>query len=271
MSKSRPSLWQRFKQFLNADIPAKANVEESSKLNPDTAEKAHSAGTTNIATKTSGHINYAFEDDSRDKDIDHQSAITAEANYGNSLDEYNYNEPLNMPPVTALEVEQLLQQMGYQFVYHPAQEHDEQSIYHFTMQVSDKTHEWGCMIRYFSEQQLMAVYSILPFSVPESHRAQMLAVITYLNYDLMIGNLEMDVNDGELRFKTSLDLEVTGVSEMVLSYLLQSNFSLIARLYETLEEVVKKSEPINDLQQAVKVLTGSQQAKNYYLASDAIQ
>lgn len=55
------------------------------------------------------------------------------------------------------------------------------------------------MVRYLGEQ-LTAVYSILPFSVPESHRADMLSLTPYLNYDLVIGKLEMDLHDGELAF-----------------------------------------------------------------------
>ena len=96
-------------------------------------------------------------------------------------------------------------------------------------------------------------------------------MLAYLNYDLMIGNLEMDVMDGELRFKTSLDLEVTGVSELIMSYLLQSNFSLFSRLYDTIREMIEQPHTTHDLQGAVDKLIDSQQSRNFFLASDAIQ
>ena len=127
------------------------------------------------------------------------------------------------------------------------------------------------MIRFFSEQQLIAVYSVYPTAIAEANRPEMLAMLAYLNYDLMIGNLEMDVMDGELRFKTSLDLEVTGVSELIMSYLIQSNFSLFSRLYDTIREMIEQPHTTHDLQGAVDKLIDSQQARNFFLASDAIQ
>lgn len=261
MSKSALTLWQRIKQLL-------ANTPTTDATSLPSADSSQMNQTTS-ARPTSYPINAAFSEpltqpaktlahtgDTKDK----LSALTADEVDGDAL-----------LPIAAQDIEDLLQIMGYHFVYHPAREEDAQNIHHFTMQVSDKSHEWGCMLRYFGEQQLMAVYSILPFSVPENHRAEMLAVLSYLNYDLMIGNLEMDLADGELRFKTSIDLEVTGLNELVLSYLLQSNFSLISRLYETLEEVVKRKQPAQDIPQAIQTLIASQQAKEFFVMSEVVQ
>ena len=55
------------------------------------------------------------------------------------------------------------------------------------------------------------MYSIYPTAIAEANRPEMLAMLAYLNYDLMIGNLEMDVMDGELcALRRRADLEVTG-------------------------------------------------------------
>lgn len=190
--------------------------------------------------------------------------------------------------ITANDLDVMLASMGYQFTYHPPKHYvaepntthanqeninipNDNPIHHFTMQVSDGEQEWGCMMRFFESQQLLAVYSIFPFSVPDSHRREMLAVISYLNYDLVLGNMEMDVSDGELRFKTSLDLEVTGLNEFVLAYLLQSNFSVVSRLHATLVGIVAKSTPAETVSEAVDSLLSEQQAKAFYLLSETLQ
>lgn len=182
---------------------------------------------------------------------------------------------LTFEPITADDIDVMLASMGYQFSYHPPKaldnEQDDRPIHHFSMQVSDGERDWGCLLRFFEKEQLLAVYSIFPFSVPDTHRGEMLAVLAYLNYDLVIGNLELDVHDGEVRFKTSLDLEVTGLSELVLSYLLQSNFSVTSRLHDTLSAVVAKSIPAQNASEAVDSLLSAQQANTFYLMTNTLQ
>lgn len=191
--------------------------------------------------------------------------------------------------ITADDLDVMLASMGYQFTYHPPKAAQDGGIegsplHHFSMQVGqvieeksldgqmvENEREWGCLLRFFEKEQLLAVYSVFPFNVPESHRGEMLAVIAYLNFDLVLGNLELDLSDGELRFKTSLDLEVTGLSEYVLAYLLQSNFSVTARLFDTVAEVLAKAVPATNASEAVDSLLSTQQAKTFYLMSDRLQ
>lgn len=185
------------------------------------------------------------------------------------------NKQLSIAPN---DIDSLLADMGYQFDYHPpspnpdtGNDSDNKPVHHFAMQVSDGEREWGCLLRFFEAEQLLAVYSIFPFSVPDSHRGEMLAVISYFNYDLVLGNLELDIHDGELRFKTSLDLEVTGLSSDILAYLLHSNFGITSRLHDALWDVVQKSAPAVTASEAVESLLLAQQANTFYLMTDVYQ
>lgn len=47
-------------------------------------------------------------------------------------------------------------------------------------------------------------YHILPVKVPEKFRPQICEYITRANYGLTVGNFEMDLHDGELRYKMTL-------------------------------------------------------------------
>lgn len=181
-------------------------------------------------------------------------------------------------PITARDIEHALEQLDYKFTYHApttaANMPDDEPpapVHHFTMQISDETHTWGCMVRYFETQQLLAVYSILPFRVPDSHRASLVVSLTQLNYDLVIGNLELDLSDGELRFKTSLDIEVTGLDDGVIGYLLNSNFAMTSRLYDTLEQLTQLDTPAATLSDAFEQMLYLEQATTFYLASDSRQ
>lgn len=193
-----------------------------------------------------------------------------------SMTDENSQEAVADTVISADDIDVMLTSMGYHFTFHPPHvrenaDLDAHPVHHFTMQVADGERDWGCLLRYFETEQLLAVYSIFPFSVPEPHRGEMLAVLAYLNYDLVIGNLELDIYDGEVRFKTSLDLEVTGLSVMILSYLLQSNFSVTSRLHDTLADVIAKPTPAENASEAVANLLSAQQEKTFYLMTETLQ
>lgn len=57
-----------------------------------------------------------------------------------------------------------------------------------------------------AENQLV-FYSYSPERVPEDRRLPMAEFLARANYSLVLGNFEMDFADGELRFKTSIDVE----------------------------------------------------------------
>ncbi|MBK7757705.1 MAG: YbjN domain-containing protein [Deltaproteobacteria bacterium] len=56
-------------------------------------------------------------------------------------------------------------------------------------------------------QFLALIYTILPVRAPESKFPEMLELLTRANWGLPLGNFEMDLSDGEIRFKTSVDVE----------------------------------------------------------------
>lgn len=68
-----------------------------------------------------------------------------------------------------------------------------------------KTGNWTCyaQVRELDEQVLF--YSICPLSVAPAKRLAVAEFLTRANYGLVIGNFEMDLEDGEIRYKTSLD------------------------------------------------------------------
>jgi hypothetical protein len=57
------------------------------------------------------------------------------------------------------------------------------------------------------EQRQIVIYSVMDVMAPEISRISLMEYITRVNWDLVIGNFEMDFSDGEIRFKTSADVD----------------------------------------------------------------
>ncbi len=75
------------------------------------------------------------------------------------------------------------------------------------MGFSGNSGSWMCFAQAKDEQQRFVFYSIMESRVPENKRQAVAEYLTRANYGLMIGNFEMDFSDGEVRYKTSIDVE----------------------------------------------------------------
>ncbi len=67
--------------------------------------------------------------------------------------------------------------------------------------------QWTCYCEAMEEHQRVAFYSVAPLNVPEETRPAVMEFITRANFGLVIGNFELNLEDGEVRSKTSLDLK----------------------------------------------------------------
>ncbi|HST05674.1 MAG TPA: YbjN domain-containing protein [Chloroflexia bacterium] len=76
-----------------------------------------------------------------------------------------------------------------------------------SMNFQGQNGRWGCLGRVDEEKQLVLFYSYCPIKAPEEKRPILADFLTRANYGLYVGNFEMDYNDGEIRYKTSLDVE----------------------------------------------------------------
>lgn len=89
-----------------------------------------------------------------------------------------------------------------------------------------------------AEQEQMVVYSMLPVKTPEALRATVAEFITRANYGMIIGNFELDYNDGEVRYKTSLDVENAQELYPLIKNLVYSNVMTMDRYMPGLMRVI---------------------------------
>jgi hypothetical protein len=90
---------------------------------------------------------------------------------------------------------------------------------------------WQCFAIVDEDKHWLRFYSILPIHVPDDKRLAMAEFITRANYGLMLGNFEMDLNDGEVRFKTSVDAEGGSMGPRMIDNLMRSNLITMDRYF----------------------------------------
>ena len=88
---------------------------------------------------------------------------------------------------------------------------------------------WICFAQSREDQRQIAFYSICPLRVPENKRLSVAEFLTRANYGLIMGNFEQDWDDGEVRYKTSLDVEDSELGIALLSHIVYANITSMDR------------------------------------------
>ncbi len=88
-----------------------------------------------------------------------------------------------------------------------------------------------CYARVREEHQQVMFYVIYPLRAPTERRVEVIEFVTRVNYGLAMGNMEMDVSDGEVRFKMSADVSVAPFSLSLLRSLMQTCIATADRYY----------------------------------------
>jgi len=83
--------------------------------------------------------------------------------------------------------------------------------------------QWTCYAQAREPQQQFVFYSVAPAKVPEERRLHVMEAITRANYGMIIGNFEIDLGDGEIRYKTSVDFENATIDNAVIRHLVYAN------------------------------------------------
>src|SRR5207244_674152 len=83
--------------------------------------------------------------------------------------------------------------------------------------------QWMCFAQAREEQGQFVFYSLCPLKVSAAKRANVAEFIARANYGLIIGNFEMDFDDGEVRYKTSIDVEEAELTPELLRPLVYAN------------------------------------------------
>ena len=81
-------------------------------------------------------------------------------------------------------------------------------------------------------------YCIVPLRVPEAQRPMIAELLARINYGLNIGNFELDMNDGEIRYKTSIDVEGGELTSRMAETVIAINISTTDRYFPSFTDVM---------------------------------
>lgn len=137
-------------------------------------------------------------------------------------------------PARALEaVAAFFQEDGWSFEQMP-----ERPILRLPFQ--GKGGRWNCyaQVRVTKDVEQVLFYSVLPLNVPAEKRDAIAEFITRANYGMALGNFELDYNDGEVRYKTSLDVTDQEIGAGLLRPLIYTNVLMMDKYMSGLIAVV---------------------------------
>lgn len=87
--------------------------------------------------------------------------------------------------------------------------------------------KWTCYAKARDDQEQFVFYSVCSVNAPENKRLAVAEFLTRANSGMIIGNFEMDFEDGEIRYKTSIDVEGDSLSSALIKRLVYANVMMM--------------------------------------------
>ena len=82
---------------------------------------------------------------------------------------------------------------------------------------------WKFYAHAVDELDLVLLYSVCPLRAPPDRRDEVARFLTLANYGLAAGNFELDFDDGEVRYKTVLQLQRSGLDRAAMKRVVRTN------------------------------------------------
>lgn len=290
------SLWQKMKQLLSTstarsvidkvksskhlpsadfdnEINSQVNAAQvaTDKLNTDSKNFDSNHTDSTLSTKIHSRENANSTDN-----IDAINAINTpidvdtDAGIGKNFDNSAELKSENDIPIVDF-LKQYFDDKEWPYNYYQPKIRDSQKSHYLSLRMRDKQLDCGYLFRVQENNKLLAVYGILPFLIPESHQSAAMLLITQINYDMMIGNLEMDVDDGEIRYKNAIDIEAVGLDDDILEHLLQSIIAMTTVAHEIFSDLVNNQDPAEELPDLLLQLRQQVDSRTFFLPTQFVQ
>jgi hypothetical protein len=101
-----------------------------------------------------------------------------------------------------------------------------------------KNGQFTCYAQERSEQEQFVFYSVFPVRTPPDRVSEVAEFITRANYGMIIGNFELDYSDGEIRYKTSVDVEDSDLPDPLVRHMIYANVLTMDKYFPGLMRVL---------------------------------
>jgi len=280
--RNKLSLWQKIKRLLTAAAPQSVVDAASEPASPLADSEINN--TKNMSADISNISSQAT--DITISDISHELEVTQGSEQDNTQAQANTSQlktdnletdsasvelqnQSNTPIVDCLK--QYFNDKQWHYTHYRPKTNDSQKSHHLSLRMRHKQINCGYLFRVQEKNKLLAIYGILPFLIPESHQSAAMLLITQINYDMLVGNLEMDVNDGEIRYKNAIDVEAVGIDSEIIEHLLQSVVAMTTVANELFGNLVNNQDPAEDMQTLLVELRQQSDARTFFLPTQFVQ
>ncbi|WP_201616264.1 YbjN domain-containing protein [Psychrobacter urativorans] len=266
------SLWQKIKRLLSVSDPQSvADRTDVYKSSPQVNIYDENNIDSHLDTDNKNHANSASADDAKLADSNDTQDDNLESTNAQSIAaDSNASKNNDDTPIVNY-LKEYLQDKQWHYTYYRPKSSDSQQSHHLSLRMKNKQIDCGYLFRVQEGNSLLAVYGILPFLIPESHQSAAMLLITQVNYDMLIGNLEMDVNDGEIRYKNAIDVDAVGIDEYIIEHLLQSVIAMTTVAYEVFSDLINTQDPTEDMPTLLGELRQQADARTFFLPTQFVQ
>ena len=281
--RNKLSLWQKIRRLLTASAPqsvidgaseqgraslADSEINNTKNISADISNISSQATNSTVsdtsheleANQGSGQDNAQAQADTHQLKTDNLKTDSANAEPQNQSD---------TPIVDCLK--QYFNDKQWHYTHYRPKTNDSQKSHHLSLRMRHKQINCGYLFRVQEKNKLLAIYGILPFLIPETHQSAAMLLITQINYDMLVGNLEMDVNDGEIRYKNAIDVEAVGIDNEIIEHLLQSVVAMTTVANELFGNLVNNQDPAEDMQTLLVELRQQSDARTFFLPTQSVQ
>ncbi len=103
--------------------------------------------------------------------------------------------------------------------------------------------QWLCYARANEAPAQFAFYSICPAAAPADRRLAIAEFITRANSGMVIGNFELNFDNGEILYKTSIDVEGDRLTPSLIKQMVYTNISLMDKYLPGIQAVINGEIP----------------------------
>jgi hypothetical protein len=116
-----------------------------------------------------------------------------------------------------------------------------------------------CFAHCREAEDRFVVYTIGIAATPDERRLPVAEFLTRANYGLIIGNFEMDMNDGEIRYKTSIDVQGDRLSTAMVDHLVRISVNMMDKYFPGITAVIEEG---TDPATAIEAIEGPPQQQS---------
>jgi hypothetical protein len=99
-------------------------------------------------------------------------------------------------------------------------------------------HRWSGFAQADETLARFVFYSVSPWTAPEHRRVEFAEFFTRINWGMVIGNFEMDWDDGEIRYKSAIDVTGDRISQPLVRQVVYPNVRAMGRYLPAIRAIL---------------------------------